>query len=82
MKAEEIVRTLVENSGISKRQVSLSMGRSESFIGAVIAQSRMPNIELASEIADACGYDTIFRSRETGKEIKVDPPDNLPSQRY
>ena len=81
MQAKEVIRAMIEDSGISQRQVSLSMGRSGHFISSVLGNGRMPNIELMAEMADSAGFDLVLRNRHTGNEIQIDPPDNLPSQR-
>lgn len=75
MQAVPAIITVVSKSGKPKTEISLELGRHYTFVGKLVSQRSIPKLSTAAEIADACGYDLLFRSRSTGEEIIVDPPE-------
>ena len=74
MRARDVIRATVEDSGMSMRRVSTLLDRSTYFIASTAGQGKVPSIELMAEIGDVTGHDLVIRNRKTGKEIVVDPP--------
>lgn len=75
MMPEDVVPTLVKESGASTIAISDAMGRSRGYLSAYIANKRTPNIRLLAELGDELGYDLLLRERKTGREITIDPPE-------
>lgn len=74
MKANEVLRAVVNDCDLSMVQISQSMGRSRLFVGSYVSKRLKPNIELMAEICDATGHELIVRNKITGSEITIDPP--------
>lgn len=74
MKAREVIRAVVSDSGRSITEVCRAMGRGDLFLSSYASRGRIPGIELMAEICDSTGHDLIVRNRETGLEIPIDPP--------
>lgn len=75
MQAKQIIRAIVDDSGIPMTRISKAMGRSTLFIGRYVSRQVPPGSELLAEICDATGHDLLVRNRTTGREIVIDPPE-------
>lgn len=64
---------MVATRGLTKRDASRMIGRSQSFIGSYIARGIAPSINLLLEIADKLGFSLILYDRENGTETIVEP---------
>jgi len=74
MKAEDVLRAVVNDCDLSMVQISKLMGRSNLYVGSYVTKKQKPNIELMAEICDVTGHDVLIRNRITGNEIIIDPP--------
>lgn len=74
MRVDEVLKELVQDSGMSMYRISLNMGRSKLYISQAIYEKRIPSIKSMAEIADVTGHDLLLRNRTTGREIIIDPP--------
>ncbi len=75
MQVNELLRTLVERSGKSYRQVSAELGRSPNWAGAVSMPTRSPAMATVADVADVAGCDVRIVDRETGSVVAtVTPP--------
>lgn len=75
MRAEDVLRAMVDDCDLPYMQISKKIGRSKLYIGSYLSKKQKPNIELMAEIGDATGHDLLVRNRETGREIIIDPPE-------
>lgn len=74
MKPRDALTLIVNNSGMSMRALSFSIGRSENFVFQTIKNKSVQKVDTMALIADAAGYDLLLRNRKTGSEIIIDPP--------
>lgn len=75
MKADDVLRAMVDDCDLPYMRISQKMGRSKLYIGSYLSKKQKPNIELMAEIGDATGHDLLVRNRTTGREIIIDPPE-------
>lgn len=74
MKPSEVLPTIVDRSGLSKRALSIAIGRSPSFVASTIFKDSILKLDTLTLIADACGYDVKLEKRDGTEVIEVDPP--------
>lgn len=72
MKTSEAIRHMIDESGISCRSLSASIGRSPTFVSTTLAKDSTPRADTLAAMADAMGYELVLRGR--GEEIRIDPP--------
>ena len=75
MRADKVLRSILDKEGISSIRVSESMGRSKTYVNRILATHAMPKTDTMAGICDAMGYDLIARSRNDGYEFYIDPPE-------
>ena len=66
------ISAAVNGSGKSRRQVSIDLGRNETFIGTAIQRRRDVQTSVMAEIAAVCGYQLQLVGH--GETIVIDPP--------
>lgn len=71
MSYKQIVRRLVDSSGVSMRQLSDRMGRSPNYVYNLANEQGGLELSTFQSLADACGYDLILRPRGDGDPIPV-----------
>ena len=74
-KAKSVLSSVVARSGMSKAELSRSMGKNGNYLSVVLNRGSVPQADTFSMIADASGYDMLVRRRDTGEEILIDPPE-------
>lgn len=74
MKSKAALNVMLARSGMADTALSESLGKSPNYISATKSGKSTPSVDKFAAIADACGFDTLARSRETGEEIVIDPP--------
>lgn len=72
MKAVDLIKAIVADSGMSQAGVSVRMGHNKGYIASKISAGSPPNIGTVVAICAATGHEVIIRNRETGKELVVD----------
>jgi len=75
MRADKVLRAILDKDGISTIQASERMGKSKTYVNKIIATKTIPRTDNMAAICDAVGYDLIARSREDGYEFTIDPPE-------
>lgn len=74
MESIDVIKTMMESSGMSVRKLGTSLGKSEYYAKRILyGQKNVPSVILFSHIADVCGYELFVRKREDGTEISIDP---------
>jgi hypothetical protein len=51
------INSMIRGSGKSRRQVSLEMGREETYLNTIVRRKYRPRIDILVEIANVCGYE-------------------------
>lgn len=75
MLVNQVLRSVIERSGKSYRQVSAELGKSQNWAGAVSMPSRSPALATVADVADVAGCDVCVIDRETGAVVAtVTPP--------
>lgn len=75
MQVNELLRSLIERSGKSYRQVSAELGRSPNWAGAVSMPTRSPALATVTDVADVADCDVCIIDRKTGAVVAtVTPP--------
>lgn len=72
MKATNLIKALVADSGKTPYSISLAMGRSQSYLAQKIYAGSPPNIGTLVAICRVTGHEVVIRNRSTGKEVIVD----------
>lgn len=75
MRADQVIKTMLEREQVSTIQASKALGKSRGYLSSVIAQRVIPKADTMAGICDTLGYDLIARSREDGYEFTIDPPE-------
>lgn len=57
---------------MSRRKVSLALGKDSHFLSVHVRRVANPSTKLVRDVADACGYEMLFRGHD--EEILVVPP--------
>lgn len=70
MKTEQLIRHMCERSGQSLRAVSLKMGKSPTYLSALITQGSTPTVTTLAEIARACGY--VLEANGRGEVLAIE----------
>ena len=73
MSARAAMVRIVDTSGMSRRQLSVSMGRYPQYLNQKVNDKQTPKADTLAEVAQVCGYELLLRNDET--EIIIDPPD-------
>lgn len=68
------LQAVCDAAGMSKRSVSLAMGRHETFVTTITNKSKGGRVSTLAAVADVCGYDLVLRNDELGDEIRIVPP--------
>ena len=74
MQPKGAINTIVAHAPLSKHELARSMGRSDNYFYNLLNRSSNVRIDVAAEIGDACGFDLLFRKRDDGSEVIIDPP--------
>lgn len=74
MQPKEFVRVLVDAAGMTPWTVSKAIGGRGQQLDTMIRRGSAPRLDTAARVADACGYDLVAVSRETGERLRVEPP--------
>lgn len=69
MDATEAMRTIIEASGKSGRQVAREIGRSDSFVSSSLAQGVCPRADTLAHVAHACGYELALIPRREADRL-------------
>lgn len=56
MDSNELIKVMIERSGVTKRELSRAMGRSDNYVATSLMKSKSHSLELVCEVADALGY--------------------------
>lgn len=75
MRADKVLRAILDKEGVSTIQASVTMGKSKGYVSAILSTKAMPKTDTMAKVCDALGYDLIARSREDGYEFTIDPPE-------
>lgn len=52
----EAIRTIVEESGLTHRQIAGRLGRYDTYVSQILTRGRDPLVSTLADIARACGY--------------------------
>ena len=63
----------INASGLTKRDISRTLGREQSYVGTIIAKGNVPSTSNYASILDVCGFDLIMRRRDDGTETLIEP---------
>lgn len=72
MKATNLIKAIVTDSGRTPYAISLAMGKSQSYLAQKIYAASPPNIGTLVAICRVTGHEVVIRNRSTGKEVIVD----------
>ena len=73
MKAWDAFVKIVDDSGLSKSALGVSLGHSTRYLRNTMSRGSLPRVDNFATIADACGYDLILRRRSDDSEFTIDP---------
>lgn len=75
MNSVEVARAMADRSGKTRDELSRDMGRSSSYVRALLARGSDLSTSTLSALADACGYQLIVAPRGSGEPFEVEPMD-------
>ena len=64
MEIRDLIRQMMDESGVGGRELSRALGKSPTFMGAMLSQSNMPRLDTFAAIAEELGYDLIVRKED------------------
>ena len=56
MDASKALRSLVDASGLTHRQIAHKLGKYDSYVSQILTRSNAPGADTLASIAHACGY--------------------------
>ena len=56
MDSHDAMRALADVAGISQREISRRMGRTDNYLGTQLSRGIRPGTDVLAEVAGACGY--------------------------
>ncbi len=74
MQPKGAINTVVARAALSKHELARTIGRSDNYFYNLLNRSSNVRIDVAAEIGDVCGFDLLFRKRDDGSEVVIDPP--------
>lgn len=76
MQAYEVLRTILKAEKLSSIDISLKLGRTRSYVSAIISRKSNPNTTIMALILDAMGYDLVARHKSgNGPDYVIDIPE-------
>ena len=72
MNANETIRNILRREGVSAERAALSMGKSKSYLTALLARQTDPRMSTMVSVCDSMGYELVARSRDDGFEFVID----------
>ena len=76
MEPKNTIRTVLDDSGLSRRAAAAAIHRSPTFLASYISKNKIPSISLMAEICAATDNELLIRNKTTGRELIIDPPGN------
>lgn len=73
MQANEVIKCLIDHSGMSANAMSAALGRSREW-ARLTAKAASPRLDTAASVADAAGVDIVLIDRATGERLGVVEP--------
>lgn len=75
MQVDEVIKGLIERSGMSYRAASAALGKSPNWAGVTAQHGRVPKLDTVADVADVAGCDVAIIDRATGETVGViEPP--------
>lgn len=74
MDANKVFNTIIGRTRLKKIDISHSLGMNNNYINNIITKRAIPRADTFAKIIDVCGWDLLVRNRETGEEMRIDPP--------
>lgn len=71
MDGSQALRSMVEASGLTHRQIARRLGRYDSYVSQVITRSGAPGVDTIASIAHACGYRLELVPMDGGATITI-----------
>ena len=68
----QAMREMLDNAGMTPYAAGKAVGKSHTYVSGLFTRQTTPNANRLAIIADACGYDLVLQSRDTGKQIVID----------
>ena len=56
MDVQQAMRTMVDASGMTHRQISARLGRYDSYVSQLLTRQSVPSVDTVAQVAHACGY--------------------------
>lgn len=73
MGLQDAIRHVVGSTGKSQREMSLELGKRETWLNQAITRQKSIAANRVAYIANACGWTLRFRNRKTGECVELDP---------
>ena len=71
MDASKALRTMVEASGLTHRQIAHGLGKYDSYVSQILTRSNAPGADTLASIAHACGYRLALVPDDEGDMIVI-----------
>lgn len=72
MKAQDVMRYMVDMCGKSQRAISRDMGLGDTYISSSLAQGAKPTLDTVARVARATGYRLVLED-EDGTQFSIEP---------
>jgi transcriptional regulator with XRE-family HTH domain len=71
MDASKALRSLVDASGLTHRQIAHRLGKYDSYVSQILTRSNAPGADTLASIAHACGYHLALVPDGEGETIVI-----------
>lgn len=75
MDLKNAMNEIMDESGMSRYAIAKTMGRSNNYVYNLFGRGGYPSYQVASDIADICGYDLALVKRDGSRTIILDKPE-------
>ena len=71
MRVDEAIRHMCEATGGGTVTVSKAMGKTRSYLSALLSRGTVPKADTLAQIAQACGYELVLEGHD--ERIVIEP---------
>ena len=71
MEVADAMRKMVDESGLTRSQISARMGRYDSYISQLLTRPSVPGADTVAAVAHACGYRLALVPMDGGDTIPI-----------
>lgn len=72
MRADKVLKTIMDREGISAAEMSRRLGKSRLYMSTIFNNQRVPTVGTITRVCEELNYELLVRSCDDGFEITID----------